>query len=93
MSDPKSSYGEPVEEPNGVDDVVGRANEGLADAAAARRDAVDADSPTAAASAPSDAHDASAPAVADEPAAVPADEAVAPATTTPACRADGSGGR
>ena len=39
MSDPKSSYGEPVEEPHGVDDVVGRANEGLADAEAARRDA------------------------------------------------------
>ncbi|MFC8682478.1 ABC transporter [Microbacterium ureisolvens] len=38
MSDPKSSYGEPVEEPAGVDDVVGRANEGLADADAARRD-------------------------------------------------------
>ncbi|KAF2412246.1 hypothetical protein B1729_15995, partial [Microbacterium sp. B35-04] len=43
MSDPKSSYGEPVEEPNGVDDVVGRANEGLADAEAARGDAVAAD--------------------------------------------------
>ncbi len=39
MSDPKSSYGEPVEEPRSVDDVVGRANEGLADAEAARRDA------------------------------------------------------
>ena len=40
MSDPKSSYGEPVEEPTPVDDVVGRAEEGLADAEAARRDAV-----------------------------------------------------
>jgi len=40
MSDPKSSYGEPVEEPRDVDDVVGRANEGLAEAEAARRDAV-----------------------------------------------------
>ncbi|WP_375385795.1 ABC transporter [uncultured Microbacterium sp.] len=41
MSDPKSSYGEPVEEPTSVDDdVVGRAHEGLADADAARRDAV-----------------------------------------------------
>jgi hypothetical protein len=39
MSDPKSSYGEPVEEPGNVDDVVGRANEGLAEAEAARRDA------------------------------------------------------
>ena len=40
MSDPKSSYGEPVEEPTPVDDdVVGRAEEGLADAEAAKRDA------------------------------------------------------
>ena len=40
MSDPKTSYGEPVEEPRSVDDVVGHAEEGLADAEAARRDAV-----------------------------------------------------
>ncbi|WP_438353816.1 ABC transporter [Microbacterium sp. CJ88] len=40
MSDQKSSYGEPVEESTNVDDVVGRAHEGLADAEAARRDAV-----------------------------------------------------
>ncbi|GAA1982249.1 ABC transporter [Microbacterium pumilum] len=40
MSDPKTSYGEPVEEPRPVDDVVGRAEEGLADAEAAGRDAV-----------------------------------------------------
>jgi len=40
MSDPTSSLGEPVEEPTPVDDVVGRAHEGLADAEAARRDAV-----------------------------------------------------
>ena len=45
MSDPKSSYGEPVEEPTPVDDVVGRAEEGLADAEAARRDAVAATPP------------------------------------------------
>lgn len=38
MSDPK--YGEPVEEPTAPDDVVGRAEEGLADAEAARRDTV-----------------------------------------------------
>ena len=38
MSDPKSSYGEPVEEPGPVDDVVGQANAGLADAEAARRE-------------------------------------------------------
>ncbi|BDV29693.1 ABC transporter [Microbacterium terricola] len=41
MSDPTSRYGEPVEEPTEVDDVVGRAHEGLADAEAAGRDAVD----------------------------------------------------
>ena len=41
MSDPKSSYGEPVEEPATVDDdVVGRAHEGLADAEVARGEAV-----------------------------------------------------
>lgn len=39
MSDPKSSYGEPVDEPTDVDDVVGRAQEGLADAEAAGREA------------------------------------------------------
>jgi len=39
MSDSKSSFGEPVEEPHAVDDVVGSANEGIADAEAARRDA------------------------------------------------------
>ncbi|WP_194397458.1 ABC transporter [Microbacterium atlanticum] len=51
MSDPKSTYGDPVEEPRSVDDVVGRANEGLAEAEAAGRGAVDgdrtADAPTA----------------------------------------------
>jgi hypothetical protein len=40
MSDPKSSYGEPVEEPTPEGDVVGRAHEGLAEAEAARRDSV-----------------------------------------------------
>lgn len=39
MSDSKSTYGEPVEEPRAVDDVVGSAHEGIADAEAARRDA------------------------------------------------------
>ena len=47
MSDSKSSYGEPVEEPRPVDDVVGSAHEGIADAEAAGRDAVEADEPTA----------------------------------------------
>ena len=42
MSDPKSDYGQPVEEPEAADDdVVGRAQQGLADAEAARRDAID----------------------------------------------------
>lgn len=41
MSDPKSSYGEPVDEPTPVDDVVVRAQEGLADAEAAGREATD----------------------------------------------------
>ncbi|MCR2808808.1 MULTISPECIES: ABC transporter [unclassified Microbacterium] len=43
MSDSKSSYGEPVEEPRAVDDVVGSANEGIADAEAARRAAAASD--------------------------------------------------
>lgn len=42
MSDQKSSFGEPVDEPKNVDnDVVGRAHEGLAEAEAAKRDAAD----------------------------------------------------
>ena len=40
MSDSKSSYGDPVEEPRPVDDVVGSAHEGIADAEAAGRNAV-----------------------------------------------------
>ena len=47
MSDSKSSYGDPVEEPRPVDDVVGSANEGIADAEAARRDAAVSDAPAA----------------------------------------------
>src|SRR6478736_7159278 len=67
MSDPKSSYGEPVEEPSGVDDVVGRANEGLAEAEAAGRGADTAD--TSESETPSGAAaDAS-----SEPAVVPAE--------------------
>lgn len=100
MSDPKSSYGEPVEEPGEVDDVVGRANEGLAEAEAARRDAAtgapapeqtDASADAAARSdamtsaAPSDAGPASEP-VSDESAAERADSAseAAPAAAAPA---------
>ena len=47
MSDSKSSYGDPVEEPRPVDDVVGSAHEGIADAEAAGRDAVVSDEPVA----------------------------------------------
>jgi hypothetical protein len=54
MSDTKSSYGEPVEEPRAVDDVVGSANEGIADAEAARRESA-ASSAAAADAAASDA--------------------------------------
>ncbi len=76
MSDHK--YGDPVEEPRNVDDVVGSANEGLADAEAASRDAV---GPEEAEQYRGDAVDESAyvdstPAdvpVADEPVAEPAD--------------------
>ncbi|MEX8059174.1 ABC transporter [Microbacterium sp. 16-032] len=42
VAEPKASYGDPVVEPKDeAQDVVGRAHEGLADAEAARRDAVD----------------------------------------------------
>jgi len=41
MSDPREPVGEPVDEPTPVDDVVGQAHEGLAEAEAARRDRVD----------------------------------------------------
>ena len=60
MSDPKSSYGEPVDEPRDVDDVVGRATEGLAEAAAAGRGAVDEPAAAAADSSSDDAADAGA---------------------------------
>ncbi|WP_203581796.1 ABC transporter [Microbacterium hibisci] len=92
MSDPKSSYGEPVEEPAGVDDVVGRANEGLADAEAVRREpATPAETP---ADAPGDESadtvtrsDADGPVVVEETRPTPADvaadhtSATAPAAT------------
>ncbi|SDG35462.1 hypothetical protein [Microbacterium pygmaeum] len=52
MSDSKSSYGEPVEEPTAEGDVVGSAHEGIAEAEAARRDAVSPAEADAAASQP-----------------------------------------
>lgn len=100
MSDPKSSYGEPVEEPGSVDDVVGRANEGLADAEAAGRDAVADDTsaasepaePAAPASAePTSAEPASAPAPA-EPSVASAEPASEPASAEPASAASDTGG-
>lgn len=86
MSDPKSSYGEPVDEPGGVDDVVGRANEGLAEAEAAGRgaDTADASQPETPADAPSESGDAavvSEPVAASEPETAPA--APAPAEPDP----------
>jgi hypothetical protein len=53
MSDQKSSFGEPVDEPKDVDsDVVGRAHEGLADAEAASREATTSSDQTSAAAEP-----------------------------------------
>ncbi|WP_029145636.1 hypothetical protein [Microbacterium luticocti] len=72
MSDPREPMGEPVEEPQPVDDVVGQAHEGLAEAEAAGRSAVG-DEP----SAPD----------APEPAADPATEHAA-AESHPAASAD-----
>ena len=89
MSDSKSSYGEPVEEPTPEEDVVGRAHEGLAEAEAARRDAVDpaADAPAAAPSDEAVADPAPAPAEPDpwaspEAAALQYEPAPAPASDT-----------
>ena len=85
MSDPKSSYGEPVEEPGGVDDVVGRANEGLAEAEAAGRGAETTD--TSGSETPADAADDVPAEPADvpaEPADVPAEPADVPAEAEPA---------
>src|SRR6187431_2426051 len=67
MSDSKSSYGDPVEEPRPVDDVVGSAHEGIADAEAAGRNAVVSDE-TAAQESPVEA--ASTPVVEKKPVAV-----------------------
>ncbi|NLP84398.1 ABC transporter [Microbacterium sp. CFH 90308] len=76
MSDPKSSYGEPVEEPGNVDDVVGRANEGLAEAEAARRDAA----ARSAASAETDAPDTTGTAGSDASGSEPDVASAAPGT-------------
>lgn len=84
MSDPKSSYGEPVDEPRGVDDVVGRANEGLAEAEAVGREAVDepADSSSDAADSSSDSSGAAADS-GEARAAEPSDETPADAAPEP----------
>lgn len=85
MSDPKSSYGEPVEEPTAVDDVVGRAEEGLADAEAAGRDAVVDPVDTAAAPPPREpsVEDDEAPSAANDWAAEPPSWASDPVIDTP----------
>lgn len=57
MSDSKSSYGEPVEEPRPTGDVVGSAHEGIADAEAAGRNAVVTDEPHTADATPDTASD------------------------------------
>ncbi|KQZ85965.1 ABC transporter [Microbacterium sp. Root166] len=85
MSDPKSSYGEPVEEPTPVDDVVGRAHEGLAEAEAARRESA-ADETVAPAS---DAEVQAAPAAPAEPDPWDSPEAASLTTeSTPAAASD-----
>jgi len=74
MSDPQEPVGEPVEESTSVDDVVGRAHEGLAEAEAAGRDATD-EAAAAASTPPADEPAAAASVEADAPAA-PAEAAV-----------------
>lgn len=84
MSDPKSSYGEPVDEPRDVDDVVGRANEGLAEAEAAGHGAVDEPAAASAEDSSADAApaaDAASTASDEARAAEPSDQT--PADTTP----------
>ncbi|WP_322410132.1 ABC transporter [Microbacterium invictum] len=82
MSDSKSSYGDPVEEPRPTgDDVVTRANEGLADAEAARAAAVREDAARAAEPADRPVDDGDARAAA---AATPADDRPYAPTSEPA---------
>ena len=69
MSDSKSTYGEPVEEPRPEGDVVGRAHEGLAEAEAARAESAD--------------HGVTAPATASSDAPVDPAPAAAPAEPDP----------
>ena len=80
MSDSKSSYGDPVEEPQPVDDVVVRADESLAEAEAAGRDAVaqpaSVDEPAPEAAPAEQAAPVDEPARVDEPAAVASEPAV-----------------
>ncbi|TDN90610.1 ABC transporter [Microbacterium sp. BK668] len=105
MSDSKSTYGEPVEEPRPVDDVVGSANEGLTDAEAAGRDAapyaepavrdepIVRDEPVAANGEPAPAH--AEPVVRDEPTPAHAEPVVrdepAPAHAEPVVRDEPTG--
>lgn len=79
MSDNEPRVGEPVQEPSGVDDVVGSANEGLSDAEAARTGAAAGDVPVAAPASPAEPAVASEPVGASEPVAASADAHDAPA--------------
>jgi hypothetical protein len=54
MSDNEPRVGEPVQEPSGVDDVVGSANEGLSDAEAARTGGAAGDVPVSAPASPAE---------------------------------------
>jgi hypothetical protein len=80
MSDPQPPVGEPIEpteEPRGVDDVVGSAHEGLADAAAAGEGAVSGKAPKNADAEPAAASDSEESAADGSSAAKPADDASA----------------
>ncbi len=68
MSDPQEPVGEPVEDPESVDDVVGRAHEGLAEAEAAGRSATDPAETDPAGAEPSAAEPAGAESTGEEPA-------------------------
>ena len=78
MSDPQEPVGEPIEESTSVDDVVGRAHEGLAEAEAAGRDATD-ESAAAASTPPADESAAAASAEPDDAAPDEPDGAAASA--------------
>ncbi|QAY60232.1 ABC transporter [Microbacterium protaetiae] len=81
MSDPQEPVGEPVEEPESVDDVVGRAHEGLAEAEAAGRTATDENTTVTGSTEPA----------ASEPATPAAPDAAVPEPAAPAPTAESAG--